>query len=123
MMSGEKRKRWTTRNETAGRFVDTLAAYHAVGNKGKPSGLLNNDVLERLKEFIVEHLDEPLDVATLAKMTNRSQFHFSRAFTRSVGVSPYQYVIHLRLQHAVELVAGAAIAGRRDGQRSDSRRG
>ena len=37
-------------------------------------------------------------------MTNRSQFHFSRAFTRSVGVSPYRYVVHLRLQRAVEMV-------------------
>lgn len=91
-------------NETAGRFVGTLAAYHAIGIKEKPGGLLNKDVLKRLKEFIVEHLDEPLDVATLAKMTNRSQFHFSRAFTRSVGVSPYRYVVHLRLQHAVEMI-------------------
>ena len=74
------------------------------GTEGKPSGLLNKDVLKRLKEFVVEHLDEPLDVATLAKMTNRSQFHFSRAFTRSVGVSPYRYVVHLRLQRAVEMV-------------------
>ena len=33
-----------------------------------------------------------------------SQFHLSRAFVRSVGVSPYQYIVHLLLQHAVELV-------------------
>jgi AraC family transcriptional regulator len=91
-------------NETAGRFVDTLATYHAAGSKGQPSGLLNKAVLRRLKEFVTEHLDEPLNVATLAKMTNRSQFHFSRAFTRSVGMSPYRYVVHLRLRRAVEMV-------------------
>jgi AraC-like DNA-binding protein len=82
-MSGEKRMRW---------------------NKGKSSGLLNKDVLKRLEEFILEHLAEPLDVATLAKMTNRSEFHFSRAFTRFVGVSPHRYVVRLRLQRAVEMV-------------------
>ena len=37
-------------------------------------------------------------------MTHRSQFHFSRAFTRSVGVSPHRYMVHLRLQRAVEMV-------------------
>jgi AraC family transcriptional regulator len=42
------------------------------------------------------HLDEPIDVATLAHMTQRSQFHFSRVFRRSVGVSPYRYVVYLR---------------------------
>jgi AraC family transcriptional regulator len=74
------------------------------GEKRKPSGLLNEDVLKRLEEFVIEHLDEPLGVAALAKLTNRSQFHFSRAFTRSIGVSPYRYVVHLRVQRAVALV-------------------
>jgi AraC family transcriptional regulator len=91
-------------NETAGQFVDILATGHAMRTKAKQNGLLTTDTLKRLKEFVLEHLDEPLDVATLARMTNRSQFHFSRAFTRSVGVSPHRYVVHLRLQRAVELV-------------------
>jgi AraC family transcriptional regulator len=91
-------------NEAAGRFVDILAARHAIGAKAKPNGLLTTDLLKRLKDFIFEHLDEPLDVATLAQMTNRSQFHFSRAFSRSVGVSPYRYVVQLRLRRAVEMI-------------------
>ena len=90
-------------NETAGQFVDILATHHATG-RAKAHAPLNADILKRLKDFVFEHLDEPLDVATLAKMTNRSQFHFSRAFTRSVGVSPYRYVVHLRLQRAVEMI-------------------
>ena len=97
-------------NETAGRFVNILAANYAIGKEGKPSGLLNKDVLDRLREFIAEHLDEALDVATLAKMTNRSQYHFSRAFTGSVGVSPYRYVVHLRLQRAVEMIRHGKIS-------------
>jgi AraC family transcriptional regulator len=65
---------------------------------------LTADILNRLKQFVLEHLDQPLDVATLAKITHRSQFHFSRAFTRSVEVSPHRYVVQLRLQRAVEMV-------------------
>jgi len=91
-------------NETAGRFIDTVATNHMVGAKTQASDLLNQDVLKRLKDFVCAHLDEPLKVATLAKMTDRSQFHFSRTFARSVGVSPYRYVAHLRLQRAVEMV-------------------
>jgi AraC family transcriptional regulator len=75
-----------------------------VGAKTQASDLLNQDVLKRLKDFVCAHLDEPLNVATLAKMTDRSQFHFSRIFARSVGVSPYRYIAHLRLQRAVEMV-------------------
>ena len=75
-----------------------------MGTSVKRNAPLTADILKRLKEFVLEHLDEPLDVATLARMTRRSQFHFSRAFTRSVGVSPHRYVVHLRLQRAVEMV-------------------
>jgi AraC family transcriptional regulator len=61
-------------------------------------------MLGRLRDYLMAHLDEPIDVATLARMTGRSQFHFSRVFRRAVGVSPYRYIIHLRLGRAVELV-------------------
>jgi AraC family transcriptional regulator len=91
-------------NETASRLVDILATRYAMGTRAKRNAPLTADILNRLKEFVFEHLDEPLDVATLARMTHRSQFHFSRAFTRSVGVSPHRYVVHLRLQRAVEMV-------------------
>jgi AraC family transcriptional regulator len=91
-------------NETAVQFVDILATRHAMGTRAKRNGPLTTDILKRLRDFVFEHLDEPLDVATLAKMTNRSQFHFSRAFTRSIGVSPHRYVVHLRLRRAVEMV-------------------
>lgn len=91
-------------NEIAGRFIDALASNHMVGTKTQPNDLLNPEVLKQLRDFVHAHLDMPLNVATLAKMTKRSQFHFSRAFTRSVGISPYRYVAHLRLKRAVELI-------------------
>ena len=61
-------------------------------------------MLRRLRDYLMTDLDEPVDVATLARMTRRSQFHFSRVFRRSVGVSPYRYIVYLRLRRAVELV-------------------
>jgi len=90
-------------NETAGRFIDTLATSHT-GIKPQARETLGNGTLHRLREFILEHLNEALDVAKLAGMAGLSQYHFSRAFARSVGISPYQYVIHLRLKRAVEMI-------------------
>jgi AraC-like DNA-binding protein len=49
-------------------------------------------------------LDKPIDVTTLARMTKRSQFHFSLVFRRSVGASPYRFIVYLRLRRAVELI-------------------
>jgi AraC family transcriptional regulator len=90
-------------NETASRFVAQLVAGHTSGPK-PTGGLLDAALLGRLRDYLVAHLDEPIDVATLARMTGRSQFHFSRVFRRAVGVSPYRYIVHLRLGRAVELV-------------------
>ena len=59
------------------------------------------------------HLDEPVDVATLAAMTRRSQFHFSRVFHCLVGVSPYRYIVYLRLRRAVELIREGRLGLRR----------
>ena len=89
-------------NETASRFVDGLVARHTTGPK-PGAGVLDTAMLARIRDYLMAHLDEPLDVATLAGMAGRSQFHFSRVFHRSVGVTPYRYVIHLRLRRAVEL--------------------
>jgi AraC family transcriptional regulator len=90
-------------NEAASRFIGALVARHTSGPK--PSGgLLDTAMLGRLREYLMARLDEPIDVATLAHMTKRSQFHFSRVFHRSVGVSPYGYIVYLRLRSAVELI-------------------
>lgn len=91
-------------NETSSRFIDAVAARHTTGHKRGSNGRFDAVPLQRLRDYILAHLDEPLDVATLAAMCGRSQFHFSRVFARLVGVSPYRYVARLRLQRAVELV-------------------
>jgi AraC family transcriptional regulator len=91
-------------NETASSFVDGLIARHTSAAERKVRGTLGKDVLERLKAYVVAHLDEPIEVAELASIAGRSPFHFSRIFTRSVGMTPHRYVVRLRLQRAIELV-------------------
>jgi len=91
-------------NAVASKFIDGLVARHTSGVEHRPRGMLGKAVLERLKEYVAAHLDEPIEVATLAKMAGRSPFNFSRVFARSVGMTPHRYVVHLRLKRAIELV-------------------
>jgi AraC family transcriptional regulator len=91
-------------NEVASAFVGGLVDRHTSKRESRKRGTLGKSVLERLKEYVIVHLDEPIDVAALANIAGRSPFHFSRIFARSVGVTPYRYVIHLRLQRAIELI-------------------
>jgi AraC family transcriptional regulator len=91
-------------NEVASDFVHRLIACHTSGIATRTRGMLGKDVLERLRDYILANLDRPMEVAELARLAGRSPFHFSRVFTRSVGVTPHRYIVHLRLQRAIELV-------------------
>jgi AraC family transcriptional regulator len=91
-------------NEIASGFIGRLVVRHTSAFGDEVRGTLGKDVLERLRDYIVAHLDEPIEVAALAKIAGRSPFHFSRVFARSVGMTPHRYVVHLRVRRAIELV-------------------
>jgi AraC family transcriptional regulator len=91
-------------NEVASRFIDQLAVRHMSALPVRARGMLSSDALKRIKEYVVAHLDEPIEVAALAGIAARSPFHFTRVFTQAVGLTPHRYVIHLRLRRAVELL-------------------
>jgi AraC family transcriptional regulator len=91
-------------DEIASAFIDGLVARHTSAPKSRARGMLSKDVLDRLTDYVVAHLDQPIEVAALAKIAGRSPFHFTRVFARSVGMTPHRYIVHLRLRRAIELV-------------------
>ena len=91
-------------NETANSFIDALVAGHTAALPASSRGALGKDQLRRLRDYVIAHLDEPIGVEALADIAGRSPFHFTRVFARSVGMTPHRYVVHLRLQRAIELV-------------------
>lgn len=60
--------------------------------------------LRRAKEFIGEHLEEDLTLQQVAESVGFSQFHFARAFRRSTGLTPQQYLVQQRINRAKELL-------------------
>jgi len=62
-------------------------------------------VLRRVKEYIDARVDERISVEALAALANLSVCYFVRAFKRSVGVTPHDYVIRRRVERARELLS------------------
>jgi AraC family transcriptional regulator len=91
-------------NAMADDFVGAVVARHTSQPKRPRGGRLGRDVLQRLRDHVLANLDEPIGVGTLANIAGRSPFHFTRVFAQSVGMTPHRYVVHLRLQRAIELV-------------------
>ena len=91
-------------NGVASTFIDGLLVRHTAKFKGPLRGWLDEQVLGRIRDYVIAHIDEQIDAGALAKIAGRSPFHFTRVFTRSVGMTPYRYVVHLRLRRALELM-------------------
>jgi AraC family transcriptional regulator len=89
-------------NDIANNFLADLVVRHTLEIDSR----LSKYVLQRITDYVLTHLDEPIDVAALASLAARSPFHFTRVFAGSVGITPHRYVVHLRLQRAIELVRG-----------------
>jgi AraC family transcriptional regulator len=50
--------------------------------------------------FIEDHAAEPLDLGALAGISGSSKYHFLRAFRRAVGMTPYQFLLAIRIRRA-----------------------
>jgi transcriptional regulator GlxA family with amidase domain len=57
-----------------------------------------------LQAWIVDHPDEDLDVAALARRAGMSDRHFARVFRAEVGVAPAAYVERVRIETARRLL-------------------
>lgn len=60
--------------------------------------------VQRVREFILSHLDQPIRITELARCVRLSRFHFARRFKQTAGQSPGQFTVHLKMQKAKELL-------------------
>ena len=68
------------------------------------NGGLSGYRLRRVIEYIDANLDDDISLADLAAVAELSQFHFSRAFRKSTGKTPQQFVMHRRVERAKQLL-------------------
>lgn len=69
------------------------------------SGGLSGNKLRRVTDFINDNLEQDLTLTEIAQVAGLSHFHFARAFRKSVGVTPQQYITNRRIEKAKELLA------------------
>jgi transcriptional regulator GlxA family with amidase domain len=60
--------------------------------------------IEETVAYMEQHLDQPLQVATLAAKANFSPSHFFVLFRRRIGSAPIDYFTRMRMQRAGRLL-------------------
>ncbi len=88
--------------DSAGRMIGILSVSQDLEEPAESSLKLSR--LAKVAEHIRTHLDEPLRVDTLAKLTGLSVTQFERRMRKVFRLSPKQFVIKCRMDEATRLL-------------------
>ncbi|MDF5728371.1 MAG: AraC family transcriptional regulator [Rhizonema sp. PD38] len=81
-------RHYTTSKQTVVNYTDGLPKYK----------------LRQAIDYIINHLNQEISLTNLASVVQMSPFHFARLFKQSTGTSPHQFVTHLRIDKAKQLL-------------------
>ena len=65
---------------------------------------IGKSYIDRAIEYIQSSFCNDLSIKDICTKVNISQYHFLREFKKQIGLTPYQYLLHLRLAKAKHLV-------------------
>lgn len=63
--------------------------------------------LNWITSYFSFHLSDPITLEDMAKRARLSPSRFAAVFRQHFGMAPHQYLLHLRVQHAQELLRGS----------------
>lgn len=87
-----------------------IALLQAAGVPQK-SARVDYAAVKLAREYVEAHLDETIELATLAQACGRDRWQLSRDFRAVLGASPYRYALLRRLDRAREMMhTGHALA-------------
>jgi AraC family transcriptional regulator len=74
--------------------------FNGPGAQIPDSGRLGSAQAKLVVEFIRENLHQDISLSDLAGIAGLSRFHFTRAFKRTTGLTPYQFILSARVERA-----------------------
>jgi AraC family transcriptional regulator len=69
-----------------------------------PKGKLSSTQLNNLYEFTRSSINKNIKLSELATVVHMSEFHFARLFKQTTGISPYRFVLQLKIDQAKMLI-------------------
>ncbi|WP_082979715.1 AraC family transcriptional regulator [Labrys sp. WJW] len=73
------------------------------------SGELTKSQIARFREMVESRMSQKLTLTDLAEGSGLSTGHFAHLFKQATGTTPYQYLLHSRIQRARYLLAKTAM--------------
>jgi len=74
------------------------------GRRLRQPGRLERRLVDRIADVVEQRLGDPLRLEDLAAVAHLSPYHFARAFKRTTGLAPHEYVTIRRIERAKALL-------------------
>jgi AraC-like DNA-binding protein len=84
--------------------LDSIEAFIKPVPVPQALGGLSAGAMRRVQEYVAVHLNESIDLTTLAAVAGLSVHHFARQFKQSAGLTPHYYLTQKRLERAQEML-------------------
>ncbi|MGN1328529.1 MAG: helix-turn-helix domain-containing protein [Eubacterium sp.] len=81
--------------------------YSVICKLSKPKDSIQNERFKQInqsKEYIENNFNSQISVYDIAKSVNMSTSYFSKIFKKGTGLSPYDYLLSVRLEKAKEML-------------------
>jgi AraC-like DNA-binding protein len=92
-------------DELLGRALSRLDVRHNLAVACRP---MDHRALQRVHEYLREHVGEHLRLADLAALASMSRFQLTRQFEKAYGLPVHAYQVHLKLAEAKRRLRGGA---------------
>jgi AraC-like DNA-binding protein len=86
----------------AHRFMEVVSGHDSIFVKARSQD--RRRIVETAL-WIADNAQQPLDLASTARQSGLSPFHFLRLFRSVLGITPHQYLVRCRQRRAVRLLA------------------
>jgi AraC family transcriptional regulator len=85
-------------------FIKNYSNYEDLTSKDKKVSKLQKADFEKITNYILENLENNITIEDIANELNMSKFYFLKEFKKLTDITPYQYLLQLKLERAKELL-------------------
>lgn len=85
-------------------FIRNYSNYEDIKNNKNEVKALTDKNISKVTEYIKKHISETINIDTLARELNMSKFYFLREFKEYMRITPYQYIISMKIEYSKQLL-------------------
>ena len=83
-------------------YIQNYSNYYDLQKSKSSSSKFDQSQVDKIDTYINQNIGNTITVEELADLLNCSKFYFLREFKKFTEITPYQYLINMRLEKAVE---------------------